>query len=93
LEGEHVPNVEERLALLEGRVQEQAVHMMDLRGINADLRHELRGLRDEMIRRFEHVDRRFDWLIGILVTGFIAVIGTVAGAFWGLLQVVRSATP
>ena len=74
--------------------------MADLRGVGAEVRQEIRVLRDEMNRRFEHmegrfehVERRFDWLIGIVVTGFIAVIGTVAGAFWGLLQTVRSAAP
>ena len=67
--------------------------MADLRGVGAEVRQEIRVLRDEMNRRFEHLERRFDWLIGIVVTGFIAVIGTVAGAFWGLLQTLRSAVP
>jgi phage shock protein A len=109
-----VPNLEERVALLEGRVQEQAAHMTDLRGTGAelrqeirdlhqelrqvasDLREEMRQLRDEMNRRFERMDQRFDamdrrftWLVGMMVTGFLAVIGTVAGAFWGLLQTVQ----
>ena len=88
-----MPDLDERVAVLEGRVQEQAVHMADLRGVGAEVRQEIRVLRDEMNRRFEHVEQRFDWLIGIVVTGFIAVIGTVAGAFWGLLQTVRSAAP
>ena len=109
-----MPDLDERVAVLESRVQEQAVHMADLRGVGAEVRQEIRALRDEMSqrfehmegrfehvegrferveRRFEHVGRRFDWLIGIVVTGFIAVIGTVAGAFWGLLQTVRSAAP
>ena len=109
-----MPDLDERVAVLEGRVQEQAVHMADLRGVGAEMRLEIRALRDEMNRRFEHVEQRlehmgqrfehmeqrfermgqrFDWLIGIVVTGFIAVIGTVAGAFWGLLQTVRSVAP
>jgi len=133
----NVPNLEERVALLEGRVQEQAAHMTDLRAIGTEVRQELgalrqelhestgalrqelrqsigevreelhqlggelragmRQLRDEMNRRFEKVDQRFDamdrrfgWLVGMMVTGFLAVIGTVAGAFWGLLQVLQS---
>jgi ABC-type dipeptide/oligopeptide/nickel transport system permease subunit len=32
------------------------------------------------------MDRRFTWLVGMMMTGFPAVIGTIAGAFWGLLQ-------
>ena len=102
-----MPNLDERVALLEGRVQEQAAHMTDLRGTGAelrleirdlrqelhqmgsDLREEMRQLRDEMNRRLDAMDRRFTWLVGMMVTGFLAVIGTVAGAFWGLLQTVQ----
>jgi uncharacterized coiled-coil protein SlyX len=113
-----VPNLDERVALLEGRVQEQATHMTDLRGTNADLRQEVRDLRqdlkqvagelraemrhfrDDMHRRFDAMDRRFEtgdhrvetvdhrfaWLVGLTLTGFLAVLGTIAGAFWGLFR-------
>lgn len=102
-----MPNLDERVALLEGRVQEQAAHMTDLRGTGGELRQEIRDLRQElrqsiadlrqeMDRRFERMDQRFDamdrrftWLVGMMVTGFLAVIGTIAGAFWGLLQTVQ----
>ena len=102
-----MPNLDERVALLEGRVQEQAAHMTDLRGTGGELRQEIRdlrqelqqsiaGLRQEMDRRFERMDQRFDamdhrftWLVGMMVTGFLAVIGTVAGAFWGLLRTIQ----
>jgi hypothetical protein len=40
-------------------------------------------------RRFDQVDRRFMWFVGIAVTGFVTVIGTIGGAFWGVLQLVR----
>jgi hypothetical protein len=105
-----VPDLEDRVALLENRSQEQAAQLTEIRERSADLRHdfrdlreEMRHLRDEMNRRFEGVDRRFDamnarfdavdrrftWLVGTMVTGFLAVIGTVAGAFWGLLRTVQ----
>lgn len=68
----------------------------ELRDLRSDLRHsigeireEMRQLRDEMNRRFDGVDRRFTWLVGMMVTGFLAVIGTVAGAFWSLLRTVQ----
>ena len=75
----------------------------DLRQDFRDLRDELRHFRDEMNRRFEGMDRRFEavdrrfdavdrrftWLVGMMVTGFLAVIGTVAGAFRGLRATVR----
>jgi hypothetical protein len=35
------------------------------------------------------MERRFAWLVGLVVTGFVTVIGTIASAFWGVLQVVR----
>jgi predicted nucleic acid-binding Zn-ribbon protein len=99
-----VSNLDERVALLEGRVQEQAAHMTDLRAMGAEFRQELRDLRQELrqsigevrqelgqlreeMRQFRaEMDRRFTWLVGMMVTGFLAVIGTVAGAFWGLLR-------
>jgi uncharacterized coiled-coil protein SlyX len=105
-----VPDLEERVALLEIRSQEQAAQLAEIRERNADLRQdfrdvreEIRHFRDEMNRRFEVIDRRFEaidrrfdgverrftWLVGMMVTGFLAVIGTVAGAFWGLLRTVQ----
>ena len=48
----------------------------------SEVRDDMRGLRQDM-------DRRFAWLVGIVVTGFVTVIGTIGGAFWGLLQIVR----
>jgi hypothetical protein len=44
---------------------------------------------DGMERRFDGMEHRFGWLVGVVVTGFVTVIGTVAGAFWGVLQIVR----
>jgi C4-dicarboxylate transporter len=56
---------------------------MDQRFGNVDRR--LEGIDS----RFDGMERRFAWLVGIVVTGFVTVIGTVAGAFWSVLQVVR----
>ena len=98
-----MPDLEERVALLEISKQEHATQLADIRERNADLRQDFRDLRedvrhlrDEMNRRFEGMDRRFDaverhftWLVGMMVTGFLAVIGTVAGAFWGILRTVQ----
>ena len=46
-------SLEERVAYLEGRSEEHASAI-------AEVRHDVRGLRAEMIRRFEQVDRRFE---------------------------------
>lgn len=83
--------LEERVAYLEGRREEQA-YMIN------DLRDAVSGLRDDMNRRFEQVDQRFLhlegkvdlrfdsidakmsrqflWLAGMLVTTLIAILGT-----------------
>ena len=60
-----------RLSSLDGRVQEQGTLFRDLR--------------QQMDARFQQGDTRFDtvnhhlaWLVGIVVTGFIAVIGVLA---------------
>jgi hypothetical protein len=106
-----MPSLEERVALLEGRVQEHGAFMTDLRASNGELRESIRDLRAEMERRFDAIERRFDgrfegidrrferidgrfdrmerhfaWLVGIVITGFVTVIGTVASAFWAVVQ-------
>jgi len=81
--------VEERVAFLEGSVEEHS-HMMD------GMRDALNSLEARMDRRFEAIDRRFEtidghlsaldqkvtrhffWLVGILVTTLATVIGTMA---------------
>jgi hypothetical protein len=81
-----VPSLEERVAYLEGRTEEHAVAMGEVRG-------DIRELRAEMIRRFEHADRRFEqmdgrlhhmdtrftWLIGVQFATLLAVIGALLG--------------
>ena len=52
-----MPSVEERLATLEGRIQEQAVFMADVRGSTVEA---IRDLRREIDRQFESVDRQFE---------------------------------
>lgn len=83
-----MPSVEERLATLEGRVQEQAVFMADVRGSTVEA---IRELRRDVDQRFEHVDRRFDrverlvmWMLGVTLTGFTAVVAAVIGSMSGL---------
>lgn len=81
-----VPSLEERVAYLEGRTEEHAVAM-------GEVRTDIRELRAEMIRRFEQVDRRFEqidgrlhhmdtrftWLIGVQFATLLAVIGALLG--------------
>ena len=51
------PSVEERLATLEGRIQEQAVFMADVRGSTVEA---IRDLRRDIDRQFQLIDRRFE---------------------------------
>ena len=52
-----MPSVEERLATLEGRIQEQAVFMADVRGSTVEA---IRDLRRDIDRQFQLIDRRFE---------------------------------
>src|SRR4051794_2182666 len=60
-----MPSVEERVAYLEGRNEDPAAAVTDVRTDVRDLRTDVRELRTEMVRRFEHSDTRFNWLIGL----------------------------
>jgi hypothetical protein len=65
----------------------------EVHGEIAALRDEVRGeiaaLRGEMDRRFDRVDQKFTWLVGIAVATGLATIGTIGGAFFGLLQAIQ----
>jgi hypothetical protein len=74
-----MPTVDERLAALEAKVDAIA----DLRAIVLDMRAEMHQLRAEMTQRFAQidakVDRNFVWATGMMLTGFISVIGALIG--------------
>jgi hypothetical protein len=90
-----MPSLEERVAYLEGRGEEHA-------GAIAEVRHDVRELRAEMIRRFEQVDKRFDlidrrfeqvdgrfahmdnrfnWLVGLQFATLLAVIALLGSYY------------
>ena len=88
-----MPTVEERLAYLEGRVQEYGHGMEELRGALLRLDGRMDGLdqkidrfREELARRIDGVDHRisrgFFWVVGMQLTVLLAIVGT-------LLQVTR----
>jgi uncharacterized coiled-coil protein SlyX len=60
--------------------------MRDLRGeVRADirdLRSEMGDLRGEMNRRFEGVDTKFTWVIGIQVTMLLMMAGSLFGLYF-----------
>lgn len=63
--------VEERLALVEGRVLEQAERLSEvpelIRHLDQKLDQKIDGLRDRM-------DSQFKWLLGIIVTMWITLL-------------------
>ncbi len=90
-----MPSLEERVAYLEGRGEEHA-------GAIAEVRHDVRELRAEMIRRFEqvdkrfelidrrfeqvdgrfaHMDNRFNWLVGLQFATLLAVIALLGSYY------------
>ena len=81
-----MPTVEERLAALEARVDA----MSDVRNLIAELRADMNTRFNDVNARFTEVngrigsldakiDRHFVWLVGMMVTGFITVIGALLG--------------
>ena len=88
-------SLEERVAYLEGRGEEHAAAI-------AEVRHDVRDLRAEMIRRFEQVDRRFEqidgrflqidgrfahmdtrfnWLVGLQFATLLAVMALLSSVY------------
>jgi hypothetical protein len=80
--------LEERVAYLEGRGEEHAAAIAEVRLDVRELRGEVRGLQTEMNRRFDHVDARFDhvdtrfmWLIGFQFATLMAVIAALLNVY------------
>jgi predicted nucleic acid-binding Zn-ribbon protein len=57
-------SLEERVAYLEGRGEEHAAAIHEVRADIRDLRSELRDFRVEVNGRFDHTDDRFDHMEG-----------------------------
>lgn len=73
--------LEERIAYLEGRGEEHAVAIAELRADIRDLRSEVRDLRAEMNRRFDQVDVKFMWMIGFQFATLTAVIAALLNVY------------
>jgi hypothetical protein len=61
----------------------------DMNALKTELRGDMAAFEQRFERRFDQMDVRFNWLMGVVVTSSIATVGAVAGAFWGLLQALR----
>jgi hypothetical protein len=68
-------SLDERVAYLEGRGEE---HADSLSEVPADIR----DLRAEMNRRFDQIDTKFTWLIGVQFTTLIAAIAALLNGYF-----------
>ena len=89
-EGEPMPSLDERVAYLEGRLEDHAGTVIslrdDVRAVHEDVRSfhdEVRNFRDEVrqdLNRFDDkLSRHFSWLIGFQVGVLIAALGALLG--------------
>jgi hypothetical protein len=86
-------SLEERVAYLEGRGEEHAAAIHEVRADIRDLRTELRDFRVEVNGRFDHMEGRFErletrfdtrfmWMIGFQFATLMAVITTLLNLYF-----------
>ena len=79
-------SLDERVAYMEGRMEDHSSLIADIRGEMRDLRGEMRDLRtevradirelrSEMNLRFDRMDQKFTWLVGMFVALLIGLLG------------------
>ena len=69
--------LEQRMAYLEGRVNEQAQSFPDLKTDMRDLRTDIRRVEGRIDALDEKVSKHFIWLVGMQVTTLVAVVGAL----------------
>jgi len=88
-----MPTIEERVAYLEGRMQDHSALWTELRnGVNdlrtdmnrrfAEVRTEFDDVRVDLHRLDDKVDRHFVWLTGTLVTSVLVMMGAIVGLYF-----------
>jgi hypothetical protein len=79
-------SLDERVAYLEGRGEEHAAAITEVRSDVRELRVEVRDLRGEMNRRFDQIDAKFDpkfsWMIGFQFATLMAVIAALLNVYF-----------
>jgi uncharacterized coiled-coil protein SlyX len=76
-EGDPVPSMDERVACLEGRVEDHQGAISELRVDVRELRMEIRELRADMNRQLHALDTKINWVIGSQLATALAVIGVL----------------
>jgi predicted secreted Zn-dependent protease len=85
--------LEERVAYLEGRGEEHAAAIGEVRADIRDLRTDVRDFRVEVNQHFDRVDARFDrfetrfdtrfmWLVGFQFATFMAIIAALLNGYF-----------
>ena len=76
-----MPTVEERVAYLEGRLEDHAGTVGSVRQDVADLRRLIQHLEQKVDRLFFNLDskvsRQFVWLVGMQVAVLLAIVGAM----------------
>jgi predicted secreted Zn-dependent protease len=85
--------LEERVAYLEGRGEEHAAAIGEVRADIRDLRTDVRDFRVEVNQRFDRIDGRFErletrfdtrfmWLVGFQFATFMAIIAALLNGYF-----------
>lgn len=78
-----MPTVEERIAYLEGKVEEHSRGFGELREMVIHLDQKVDRFREELAARIDALDQKvskqFIWLVGIQIMVLLAVIGALLG--------------
>ena len=68
----------ERVTFVERRMDDHATLLTDLRtevrDMRVEFRTDIRDLRAEMDRRFDRVDQKFTWLVGMFVALLLGLV-------------------
>ena len=79
-----VATLEERVAYLEGKVEEHSKGLEDLKHLIINLDQKVDRFREELSSRTDALDQKFSryflWLIGIQITILLAIIATLLRA-------------
>jgi hypothetical protein len=79
-------SLEERVAYLEGRGEEHAAGIGEVRADIRDLRAELRDFRVETNQRFDRIEGKFDtrfmWIVGFQFATFMAIIAALLNGYF-----------
>lgn len=76
-EGENMPSTDERVAYLEGKIEDHTGAVSELRADVRELRGEIRELGSEIRELRDQVSRQFTWVVGLQMTVLVAVLGAL----------------